>query len=55
MNIGDEILCVLSEEMSFEPFTAIWSRVSEREKKSKNPKFHDPLNNFGRDPPHKYV
>ncbi len=34
MNIGEQIWCVLSEEMSFETFTPIGSCVKENEKKN---------------------
>ncbi len=33
MNFGEQIWCGLSEEMSFEIFTPIWSYVDENEKK----------------------
>ncbi len=40
MNFREQIWCVVSEEMSFETFTPIWSHVNENEKKiGKNPKF----------------
>ncbi len=40
MNFGEQIWCILSEEMSFKTFTPIWSHVSEMKKKiGKNPKF----------------
>ncbi len=41
MNFGEQIWCILSEEMSFEIFTPIWSYVNEKRKKEnvKNPKF----------------
>ena len=54
MNLGKQIWCVLSEEMSFETFTSIWSHVSENEKKMatiQNLKFHNSLNDFGRPSP----
>ena len=38
-NFGEQIGCVLSEGMSFETFTSIWSHVSENENIGKNPKF----------------
>ncbi len=34
MNFAEQIWCVLSEEMSFETFTPIWSPVNKNEKKS---------------------
>ncbi len=38
MNFGEQIWCVLSEEMSFETFTPIWFHVNENEKKkNQNP------------------
>ena len=42
--LGSKSDCVVSEEMSFETFTPIWSHVNENEKKKKkkigkNPKF----------------
>ncbi len=58
MNFGEQIWCVLSEEMSFETFTPIWSHVRENEKKLakiQNLKFHNSLKNFGRDPPQEYA
>ncbi len=48
MNFGEQIWCALSEEMSFETFTTIWSHVSEKEKylaKIQNFKFHNSLKN----------
>ena len=40
MNFGGAKWCVLSEKMSFETFTPIWSHVNKSEKHSeKNPKF----------------
>ncbi len=55
MNFGEQIWYILSDEMSFEAFTPIWSDVSEKEKKKmskiQNFKFHNSLKNFGRDPP----
>ncbi len=42
-------------------FTRMWSHVSEKEKKNKqlakiqNLKFHNSLNNVGRDPPQEYA
>ena len=55
MNLGEQICCVLSEKL-FETFTPIWSHVSENEKKKwQNPKFHNSLNNFGKDPPQEYA
>ena len=33
MNFAEQIWCVLSEEMSFETFTPIWSHVNEKETK----------------------
>ncbi len=39
MNFREQIWCVVSEEMSFETFTPIWSYVNENEKIGKNPKF----------------
>ncbi len=40
MNLWEQIWCVLSEEMSFETFTPIWSHVNRNEKKNgKNSKF----------------
>ncbi len=32
MNFGEQIWCVLSEEMSFETFTPIWSHINEKKK-----------------------
>ncbi len=58
MNFREQIWCVLSEEMSFEAFTPIWSHVNENEKKLpkiQNLKFHNSLNNFGRDPTQEYA
>ncbi len=58
MIFREQIWCVLSEEMSFETFTPIWSHVSENEKKIakiQNLKFYISLNNFGRDPPQGYA
>ncbi len=57
MNFWEQIWCVLSDEMSFETFTPIWSHVSENLKKKRigknqNFKFPNSLNNFGEDPPH---
>ena len=52
MNFGEQIWCVLLG-MSFEAVTHIWSHVSENKKKIakiQNLKFHNCLNNFGRDP-----
>ncbi len=54
MNCWEQIWCVLSEKMSFETFTLIWSHVNENETEiGKNPilKFQNSLNNFqiGRD------
>ena len=54
MDFGELIWCVLSEEMSFEKFTPIWSHISEKEKNPKL-KFHNSLNNFGRGPPQEYA
>ncbi len=40
MKFWEQICCVVSEEMSFETITSIWSHVNENEKKiGKNPKF----------------
>ncbi len=53
MHFREQIWCVVSEEMSFETFTPLWSHVNENEKKLakiQNLKFHNSLNNFGRDP-----
>ncbi len=50
MNFGEEIWCVLSEEMSFVTFTPIWSRVNENEKNWQKSKISQFFNNFGRDP-----
>ncbi len=44
MNFGEQIWYVLLEEMSFETFSPIWSRVNENEKKNckiQNLKFHN--------------
>ncbi len=51
MNFREQIWCVVSEEMSFETFTPIWSHVNKNEKKLakiQNLKFHNSLSNFGR-------
>ena len=51
MNFGQQIRCILSEEMSFETFTPIWSHVNGKKMaKIQNLKCHYSLNNFGRDP-----
>ncbi len=58
MNFREQIWCVLSEKMSFETLTPIWSHVSENEKyfaKIQKFKFQNSLNNFGRDPPKEYA
>ena len=34
MNFGEEICCALSENMSFEVLSPIWSHVNEKEKKN---------------------
>ncbi len=34
MNFGEKIWCVLSEEMSFETFAAIWPHINENKKKN---------------------
>ncbi len=54
MNFWEQIYCALSEEMSFEVLSPIWSYVNENEKnlaKIQKLKFRQPLYNFGRDPP----
>ncbi len=54
MNLGEQICCALSEEMSFEIFSPIWFHVNENEKKLakiENLKFRQSLYNFGRDRP----
>ena len=57
MNLGEQIWYALSEAMLFETFIPIWPHVSEKEKylaNIQNFKFHNSLNNFGRDPPQEY-
>ena len=54
MNFWEQICCALSDKMSFEVFSTIWSNVNENEKnlaKIQNLKFRQSLYNFGRDPP----
>ena len=47
MNFGEQIWCVLSEEM-FETFTSIWSYVKENEKMAKSKFEISPfVDNFG--------
>ncbi len=51
MNFREQIWGIVSE-MLFETFTLMWSHVKENEKKLANIKklkFHNSLNNFGRD------
>ncbi len=53
MNCGEQIMCILSEEM-FETFTPMWFHINKNEENLsniQNLKFHNSLNNFGRDPP----
>ncbi len=52
MNFGEQICRVLSDKISFEVFSPIWSHVNENEKnlaKIQNLKFRQSLYNFGRD------
>ncbi len=55
INFVEQICCVLSEDMSFETFTPIWSHEKMKKKKKiakiLNLKFPNSLDNFGRDPP----
>ena len=49
---GEQIWCILSKEISFENSTPIWSHANENGKnmaKVQNLKFHNSLNNTGRD------
>ena len=39
MDFGERIRCVLSEGMSLETFTLMWSHVNENKKMAKNPIF----------------
>ncbi len=40
MNFGEQIWCVLSEEMSFKTFTPVWPHANENEEKNgKNSQF----------------
>ncbi len=58
MNFREQIWCVVSEEMSSETFTPIWSHANENEEKLakiQNLKFRQSLYNFGRDSPQKYA
>ncbi len=33
MNFGEQIWCILSEDMSYGTFTPVWARVNENEEK----------------------
>ncbi len=58
INVGEQLSCDLSVEISFETFTSIGSHLSKNEKylsKIKNFKFNNSLNIFGRDPPQAYA
>ena len=53
MSLGEQIWCVLSEEMSFVYFISYGPMLMEKRSKNSNLnfKFHNSFNNFGRDLP----
>ena len=58
MEFSEQIWCILSEEMSFEtlpPYGPMLTKTKKKLAKIQNLKFHNSLNNIGRDPPQKYA